>query len=263
MRLARLAIFVHLVALAILQLRAQEPLQFEVASVKADKRGIGVSGGCHGIDSKFSPADSATAPPLGRCVIEAGRLSHLIGIAYGLHSMELISGGADWVMRGFDRFDIEAKAEDPSRATEAQLLTMLQQLLIERFDLKFHRETVDRPGFALVVGKNGPRLKKTAASETSVSFGDQAKPDRRRPVRLVARQYSMAKLANLLSQLGSSPIIDKTGLDGDYDFTLNWDDEQGPTLGTALQEQLGLRLSAERVPVSLFVIESAQKPSPN
>jgi uncharacterized protein (TIGR03435 family) len=245
------------------QLWAQAPVQFEVASVKMNKSGSGVRGGCHGIDSKYSPSEAASAPPLGRCIITAGRLSHLIGIAYGLQSMELIVGGPDWVVRGFDRFDVEAKAEDGSHTTEAQLRAMLGALLVERFDLKYHRENVDRPGFALVIGKNGPKLKRAKGEDTTTSFGGQFKPVASRPVALTARKYSIVRLATLLSQLGPAPIIDKTGLDGEYDFTLDWDEDQGPTLAVALQEQLGLRLEPQKVPVSRFVIESARKPSPN
>ena len=58
-------------------------------------------------------------------------------------------------------------------------------------------------------------------------------------------------------------MVDKTGLDGEYDFTLNWDEDEGPTLRTAVEEQLGLKLEPQKVPVSVFVIESARKPSAN
>lgn len=241
---------------------AQTAPEFEVATVKLNKSGGGVEGRCHGVDSKYTPGEVGSAPPLGRCVITAGRLSHMIGIAWQLRGLGLIKGGPDWVMRGFDRFNIEAKADDPAKTTETQLLQMLQALLIERFELKFHRETVDQPGFALVVGKNGTRnLKPSNAEDVVTSFGDQFKPMPGKPATLVARKYTMARLAETLGFVHLAPVVDKTGLAGEFDFTLNWDEEQGPTLTTAVQEQLGLKLEPQKVPVSLFVIDSAQKPS--
>ena len=74
--------------------------------------------------------------PLGRCVITDARLSHLIGIAYGV-SMQTLDTGADWIQRGDLRFDVQAKAENPTSTTRQQLLTMLQNLLVERFQIKF------------------------------------------------------------------------------------------------------------------------------
>ena len=76
----------------------------------------------------------------------------------------------------------------------------------------------------------------------------------------------MATLASLLSVAGSevrAPVIDKTSLTGIYDFKLSWDETAGPSIFTALQEQLGLRLEPQKVPVSFFVIESAQRPTAN
>lgn len=104
-------------------------------------------------------------------MISDGRLSHLINIAFDLRPDQLIKGGPDWGMFGDDRFNIEAKAEDPAKATREEVLQMLQALLAERFQLKFHRETVDRPGFAMVVAKNGPKLRE-AKGEDVVTVGE-------------------------------------------------------------------------------------------
>jgi uncharacterized protein (TIGR03435 family) len=239
------------------------PLEFEVASVKITQSGGGVDGGCHGIDSKYGPSQTAP-PPLGRCVITGARLSHIINIAWELNSMLLIKSGPDWIARGEDRYDIEAKAEDPTKATERQLLTMLQNLLVQRFQLKFHRETTDMPGFGLVVAKNGPKLKESTAAEESARFGGEKKPMPGHPVSLTARKYTMPMLANLLSQIGGhGPITDKTGLLGAYDLKLAWDEDAGPALSTAVQEQLGLRFESQKVLVPFFVVDSARKPGDN
>jgi uncharacterized protein (TIGR03435 family) len=235
-------------------------LAFEVASVKKGNGDAGVRGGCHGIDSKYSPVEAASAPPLGRCVITDGRLGHIVNIAWGLRSMQLIKSGPDWALGGFDRYTIQAKAEDPAKTTEAQLLEMLQTLLVDRFKLKFHRETELRPGFRLVVGKNGLKMQAAKGEEVTTSFGAALKPGPGGPVELTARRYSMGVLANLLSQIGPGPVVDRTGLTGEYDFKLSWNEAEGPALTTAVQEQLGLKLEAEKVPVSMFAIDSAAKP---
>ncbi len=165
---------------------------------------------------------------------------------------------------GADRYNIEAKVEDPQKATEDQLLQMLQALLVERFSLKYHRESVDMPGFALVVSAKGPKLSRAKDQELSMSFGGGVqKPNPEEAISLHVRGCSMARLANLLTQMSSGPVTDKTGLEGVYDFELNWDENAGPALSTALQQQLGLRLESQKVPVSMFVIESARKPAGN
>jgi uncharacterized protein (TIGR03435 family) len=241
---------------------AQAQPAFEVASVKPAKDGPnGVTGGCHGIDSKFAPNQMASAPPLGRCVIKDGRLGHMLNIAFGLGSMGLIRGGPDWVLSGADRFNVEAKAEDPTTATESQLLQMLQTMLIQRFSVKFHREDRDVPGFALEVAKNGPKIHPAKTDEIAFNFPG-GKPFPGQPICLNASRYSMTALAALLTQMWN-PVVDKTGLTGEYDFKLCWNDTDGPSLFSAVQEQLGLKFESQKVPVSFVIIESAQKPAEN
>ena len=140
---------------------------------------------------------------------------------------------------------------------------MLQALPAERFQLKFHRETAERRGLAMTVGKGGPKFYESASEETSIHFGGAGKPAPGGPISLTVRKFSMPMLARLLSQVNPVPIADKTGLTGAYDFTLAWDEGAGPSLATAVQEQLGPRMEAQKVPVSTFVIDSAEKPSGN
>jgi uncharacterized protein (TIGR03435 family) len=244
---------------------APSPLAFEVASVKPSTSGInGVRGSCHGIDSIYTPNQKAEAPSPGRCVITDARLSHLINIAWEIGSMAMIKSGPDWIARGDERFNVVAKAEDPAKTTEPQLLAMLQTLLIERFQMKFHRETKDLPGFALVVTKTGAKLQDSKGGAAVASSGGKFKPAAGQPGTLKARRYSMAMLVDLIARVGQyGPGIDKTGLKGVYDFTLSWDEDAGPSLSTALRDQLGLRLESAKVPVSYFVVDSAQRPSAN
>jgi uncharacterized protein (TIGR03435 family) len=158
------------------------PLAFEVASVKVATSGVnGVRGGCRGIDSVYNPKQQESAPPLGRCVITDAHLSHLLGIAYGV-SMQALKTGPDWIQRGDLRFDIQAKAEDPAKTTEKQLLAMLQNLLVERFQLKFHYETKEEAGLALTVAKNGPKLRTSTSAEVGLSFTVQRAKRRPSPL---------------------------------------------------------------------------------
>jgi uncharacterized protein (TIGR03435 family) len=240
-----------------------QPPAFEVASVRPGTPGVnGVRGGCHGIDSIYGPSELAP-PPLGRCVITDGRLSHLISIAYKLNAIGLIKGAPDWVMGGDERFTVQAKADDPTKATEAQLLQMLQTLLEDRFRLKFHRENRDMPGFALVVAKSGPKLQSARGDRSGMDFGPSGKPRPGEPTTITGHKYSMPMLAQLLTQIGPGPVTDETGVQGEYEIKLSWDETAGPSLFTALQEQLGLRLEPRKVPVSFFVIESAERPHEN
>jgi uncharacterized protein (TIGR03435 family) len=245
---------------------AQPARAFEVASIKQAPTGPnGVRGGCHGNNSIYTPAQQASAPPLGRCVITDARLSHLIGIAYGI-SMVNLKTVPDWIQRGELRFNVEAKAEDPPHTSEQQLLVMLQNLLIERFQLKFHNEPTEIAGFALTVAKNGPKLKASQSEDSTVIFkgpnGEQIKPPPGQAA-MTARKYTIPQLINILTLTGNGPGLDKTGLTGEYDFTLSWDENAGPDISTALREQLGLRMEPAKVPSSTFVVDSATKPTAN
>jgi uncharacterized protein (TIGR03435 family) len=255
-------VFGGYVALAASYLFAQQaPLTFEVASVRPSTSGMsGVHGGCHGVDSKLEPGDSAP-PPLGRCVIADGRLSHMIAMVYRVQSIGHIMGAPDWVMAGDERFTIQAKTEN-ANATEAELWQMMRNLLEDRFRLRYHWETKKMSGFALLVDKNGPHLKAAQGDHTESGFPG-GKPGKDTPIHFRARKFSVAGLAQFLTQLGPNPVTDETGLNGLYDFDLNWDETNGPALGTALREQLGLRLQSRVIPVQYFVFESAERPSPN
>ena len=201
----------------------------------------GVRGGCRGVDSKTNSADGVILP-IGRCVITDGRLSHLIMIAWQLKTILTIENAPDWVVGGDERFTIQAKAENP-KATEAELLGMLQNLLVERFQLKYHREDRQESGFSLVVAKGGPKLVKS--SDDDVTGIDPFRKDN--PTRTISvHRYSMSALASLLSAAGPGNVTDETGLADSYNFKLIWNDTEGPSLFSALQ-QLGLRLEPHKV----------------
>jgi uncharacterized protein (TIGR03435 family) len=249
---------------------APESLKFEVASIKVANSGFnGVRGGCRGVDSVYSAEEQTRGgiPPLGRCSVTDARLSHLIGIAYGV-SMQVLDTRSDWIQRGDLRFDVQAKAENPAAATREQLLTMLQNLLVERFQIKFHYVTKEEPGFALVVAKNGPKLHASTSEEEKLTFigpnGEELPKPMGHAIRVNARKCSVSTLRDLVAFVGDiGQGVDKTGLTGVYDFTLSWHEEDGPSLASALRDQLGLQLRPQKVPVARFVLDSAQKPTPN
>lgn len=261
-----------IVALALIGLlHAQNPtLQFEVASIKPNNPAerAGVRGDCHGANSTFAPGDAGASIPRGRCVITAARLSHLIGIAYNL-PMGRISGGPEFVW-GVERYDIAAKAPDDS-ATHAQLIEMLRNLMADRFRLRFHFEPRQVDGHAVMVAKNGPKLKASKSIDkratvkilgAAINKFDAIEGKNTNLNTVTVEAMTMAELAKTLADLpGTGPLIDKTGLTGLYDITLSW--EPGESLNAVLQEQLGLRLEPQKVPLDYFVIDSAEKPSEN
>jgi uncharacterized protein (TIGR03435 family) len=243
----------------------QNQLSFEAASIKPTVSSSGVTGGCRGIDSKIAPTDPRNNVPLGRCVITAGRLSHLMSIAFDL-PLQRISGFPDW--DGPNRFDVQAKVDDPSTATEAELYSMLQAFMTERFKLTLHRESKEMPIFSLVAGKSGPKN-----LHPSEQIGESMTPS---GGSLVFQGYTMQNLAEFLSMMPGvdRPVRNMTGIQGRFDFTLNvlgtkpesvenfkraiiaWD-----TVFSDIQEQLGLRMESAKGPVENLIIDHAEKPS--
>jgi uncharacterized protein (TIGR03435 family) len=202
--------------------------------------------------------------PLGRCVITAARLSHLLNIAFEV-PLERISGLPDW--DGPSRFDIEAKADDPVSTTERQLLAMLQRFLTEQFKLTLHHELKDAPTFDLVVARNGPKnLRKSDTNGHSMVPSGAG---------LAFAGYSMDALAQFLSSMPSvrRPVKNLTALEGTFDFRLDVLDtkpEDIPNLKMAIsrwdtifsdiQQQLGLRLAASKGFVETLTIDHAERP---
>lgn len=278
---------------------------FDAASVKpnrSDQRG----GGMRMNPGRFT---ARNIPPI-----------DLIEYAYHLRDMQL-SGASNWVKS--ERFDIEATINETpyqiqklnqcksnpaghgikkgeivclnlveSRAQQLRL--MLQSLLADRFKLVVSRETRELPVYALIVAKNGPKLHKitdrdappflqsgNAAGRPWLIWGGRG--------RITASAVSLGEWAEMLSQLVDRVVLDKTGLQGFYSFTLRWGlgvseqqmsseregggmppgqetpslDESGPSIFSALQDQLGLKLESEKGPVEIVVIQHIEQPSAN
>ena len=237
--------------------------QFEVASVREALGSAGVQGGCRGVNS-ISTGEQQPEPPLGQCWIRGGTLGHLIAIAYKIN-VNSIQSKLAWVRSGDIRYDVQAKAEDETTVKDAELRIMLQNLLAERFQLKYHLTTTNVEGFALTTSKHGPKLKYSQSETTSITgfYGKRSAPGE--PISITARKYSVAMLAELLTRLTGRPVVDKTEITGDYDFMLSWDADENPAsrLAPALRDQLGLNIESTRVPSSTFTVDSAEKPSSN
>lgn len=167
--------------------------------------------------------------------------------------------GPDWIRNKDVRFDIQAKA--PPETPDDQILVMLQNLLTERFKLVLHREPRELSYLALTVAKNGCKLQ--PAHDGSPPAG---KPQI--PGRIISNRMFMSTLATLLSRFLRQTVLDRSGLQGAYDVNLTWTPERvaespdstpGPTIYTAIQEQLGLKLESRKGPVEVIVIDQAQK----
>jgi uncharacterized protein (TIGR03435 family) len=161
-----------------------------------------------------------------------------------------------------EHFDIAAKYPPGTAADDRPV--MLRTLLEDRFKLVVHRETKDLPGYALVVSKHGFKLQ-----PVEPGYGADTSSNGGRIRTLTAQRTSMALLADLLSRQLGEMVVDKTGIAGAYNFEMKWttDDQPSaasdaqtvPTLFTALEEKLGLRLQPQKVPVEIIVVDHVER----
>lgn len=229
---------------------AQNPGAFEVTSVKPNRSGEVQS---RGINIEGS-----------RIVGENLPLRTLIQQAYGVLDFQ-IDGGPKWM--DSERFDIQASTGRSEPIQLSELGPLLQELLTGRFHLVTHRETRERQTYVLLIDKNGPKLHATEG--TPAQSMSVATPRAGAGVsKMVGNGVTMGALAYRIAiqpMFAGRTAIDKTGLTGFYDFTLEWEagDDAESSLVHALREQLGLRLDSEKAPVDMLVIERVEKPSEN
>jgi uncharacterized protein (TIGR03435 family) len=198
----------------------------------------------------------------------------IVKLAYGIWGNDQIIGAPGWATT--TSYDIEAKVDAAdvaafSSRTFDQHMLMLQALLRDRFMLKVHRETRDLPVYALVVAGSGPRLKEAKADEP----GSNAQPMMRmkrdgETLEIVATGMHVQSLPPFLLREVGRTVVDKTGLTGKYDFTLQYTPQQSatsdstaPSIFTAIQEQLGLKLEPQKAPMEVIVIDHIEQPSEN
>ena len=241
-------------------------VSFDVISVKPNKSSLGA----YGLVTTGFTADGfrgANVP-----------VHSLLLQAYGLHEGEVI-GEPAWASS--EVFDIEAKVAGPdvaafSKLDSDQRQAMLQQVLAERFKLAAHRETRELPVYALSVAKGGPKLKESAIDPSVPASARRGGGIRMSMGMISANECTIPYFLSMLSRQLGRTILDRTGLTGNYDFTLRWMPDNGtsassdgaqadalPSIFTALQEQLGLKLESTKAPASVLVIDHLERPSQN
>lgn len=230
-----------------------------------------------GFNIKGKPFSAVLSKP-DRFMATNFTLRKLLRIAYGVQDPQLV-GGPDWI--NSEKFDVDAKV-DASLVEQLAKLSqqeaglerghMLQALLTDRFKLSLHREIRDLPTFALVVADGGPKFNLAKPGET---YSNGPKGPGGRPVgtgyfepekgKLINQGQPIGALVSDLSGRLGQMVVDKTGLTGDFDFTLQWTvdpsknaDTDASAFLTAVQDQLGLKLERQSTPTEVLVIDHAE-----
>jgi len=241
MTMPRLLIAIALVSLAL----AQQP-SFEVASIKPNKSA--------GNNGTWRSGDN------GRFTGENIPVDLLIVTAFKLKESQL-SNLPKWAES--EKYDIEAKTT--GKASQDQMIAMLQALLRDRFSLKYHRAKKTMPVYSLVVGKSG--IKAAASNDGPCPTDAICGSWFSRRNQIEGKRITMTQLADALTFQLDRIVIDKSGLHKTFDILLTWspdqDDIEGPSIFTAVQEQLGVKLEASKAPVDMFVIDHIETPSDN
>jgi len=250
MTLLKLLVFA-LLATRLVQAQAPAPA-FEVATIKPSAPNF--DGHVH---INYPPGDRFSATNI--------TLRALMQWAYAMPETQIL-GGPSWLSS--TRFDIQAKADNGEQmkglsSEEANELKrrMVQALFADRFQLKVHEETRALPAYDLVLAKGGSKLQPSQSNGKSIGVGHNNFHGAGLTTTLIAQE---------LSKIAGRVVVDKTGLDGRYDLKLEWtpddvvpSDTDPPTLFTAIQEQLGLKLEPAKEPVPVLIIDHIEPPSPN
>jgi bla regulator protein blaR1 len=243
-----------LCAFALASASAQQPPGFEVASVKPSRN-----------NTAESNLDSA---PGGRLTATNITVRELIRLAYSVKDYQ-IKHAPGW-LEG-ERYDIAAKSAIPAKRSLEEEQAQVRALLIDRFHLTTHRETKQAQVYLLVIAKDGPKL--TVHNEGTGSG------TRKACGHLAGKRLTTDTIATLLSRQFEREVLNRTGLPGKYDFQLDWTPDSGPcpaaadtesgsvtalpSIFTAIQQQLGLKLESSKGPVEFLVIDRVERPSAN
>jgi len=226
-------------------------VSFEVASVKPSAPPAA------GRSGNYNMSGGPGTPDPSRFACENFDLASLIMLAYDIPSYRL--SGPAW-MRD-TKFDIVANV--PSGSTKEQFRLMQQNLIAERFQLKTHWETKDMQVYALLIAKRGSKLMESAATDPMMRMGSTGG--------ITQMLFTGSPVERFVMQLPhvpgvDRPVLDKTGLTGKYDFELKLAGgpsgvagPEGESVFTAIEEQLGLKLEAQRAPIAILVVDHAEK----
>lgn len=209
--------------------------------------------GCSGFDAEGD-----------RMKIRNKNASGIMQVAYAINPRQIV-GAPDWFYN--ESFDIVCTSDTPGEPTSAQYLIMLQNLLADRFGLRFHHEKRELPVYAIEIGKAGPKFK--AAGSDEKPSGDDMRNGQDQKISLTSA--SLNDFAERMQLFVDRPVVDQTGLAGKYDFSLHYtvdetrtaDPNAPPGLFTAIQEQLGLKLVPVKASADVFVIDHVEQPSAN
>lgn len=199
--------------------------------------------------------------PGGRYVGINATVRKLIRLSLAVED-EQILGAPGWIDK--ERYDIEAKTGSSDRLEPPEFQRDLLALLQNRFQFRFHRETRERTVYWLVVPKGGMKLKNAIGTEeASMSTNSNGATKV-----LDAKAMTMRELAGALSRQTGKTVEDHTGLSGRFDVKLEWDESQAvnaelPSIFTAIQEQLGLKLNTAKGEVGVIVVDHVEQPSVN
>jgi uncharacterized protein (TIGR03435 family) len=241
---------------------------FDVISVRPNKSDS------HGITLGYTP-DGLRAVNI--------PILFLIKEAFGLNDDQLI-GLPDWVHS--EKYDVDAKVADADVSAikslaHEQRRQMILQILADRFKFTYHRETRMLPEYSLVVAKGGSKLQEFQSGNDVAGAPKHAGQMKMSNGVITATGVPLEPLTRLLSDRVGRPVLDKTGLTGNYDFTLQWADEghdgpargpdpgaaaselSGPSIFTAVEEQLGLKLQSEKGPVQVVIVDHIEQPTQN
>jgi uncharacterized protein (TIGR03435 family) len=224
-----------------------KPAAFEVASVRRSTVG-GPPGDI--------PANSDSSP--GHFAMRDKPLRYILEWAYDLKDFQI--AGPEWIKID-DRFDIVANAPGP--ATNDQMRPMLQTLLTDRFQMKSHFEKREMSVYALLPGKSEPKLQKTDPNAPQTINGGAAGGAQ-------FHNFPLSRLTFLLSRRMDRPVLDLTGMSGNFDYTVDISglgrgmgssgyDGEGRSVFQAIQEDMGLKLEPRKWPVDVLVIDSVSK----
>lgn len=258
---ARSLVFLLIASSAVLPLHSQvdtaSKLKFDVVSVRRD------NSGSENIRI-FSPTEGDGL------TLNNVTLLDVIAYSYNIQSANRLSGLPDWAKS--ERYDIQAKVADNDVAVFRQTQEpgrkeMIQQLLAQSFMMKSHTEPKEISIYALVVAKGGSKMKDAKADSTqAVADGKTLHEPGLNgygPGKMAGYQISMKEFAPALSGMAGRQVVNQTGLASIYDFTLDWTPDNspasettGPSLFTALEEQLGLKLEPQKITMPVLVVDS-------
>jgi uncharacterized protein (TIGR03435 family) len=263
-------VIARLLGTAVLAAVLQSQPSFEVASIKQNRSN--------------SAAWSMTMPPGGRFNFSNATPDTIIRWAYRLQDLQL-AGMPSWASSA--RFDVVARSESTPPPDEARMQSMMQTLLAERFKLVAHREARELPIYALVLARAdrqpGPALRSSQVDCAAVAAAARTStppPLGNRPLcgvrmgsgSMIAGGLTMPRLVANLTRVVDRIVVDRTNLAGAFDIDLHWAPEQSspdaapvdpnaPSIFTAMQEQLGLKLDSTRAPVDVLVIDHVERPA--